>query len=80
MSQETGELPGGNDITELSYEDSRAALEAVVAALEQGNTTLETSLALWERGEALAQRCQAWLDGARERIAASVEQGSGASD
>ena len=54
-------------------EESRNALEEVVAALERGNTTLEQSLALWERGEALAKRCQTWLDGARERIAAAAE-------
>jgi exodeoxyribonuclease VII small subunit len=73
MSQEPHELPGGSDISALSYEESRAALEAVVGALERGNTSLEQSLALWERGEALAQRCQTWLDGARERIAAAAE-------
>ena len=73
MTQEQHELPGGSDISTLSYEESRAALEAVVGALERGNTSLEQSLALWERGEALAQRCQGWLDGARERIAAAVE-------
>lgn len=66
------ELPGGAAISSLSYEQSRDALAAVVAALEQGNASLEQSLALWERGEALAQRCQDWLDGARERIAAAT--------
>ncbi|HYJ27822.1 MAG TPA: exodeoxyribonuclease VII small subunit, partial [Nocardioides sp.] len=30
--------------------------------------TLEESLALWERGEALAKVCQQWLDGARKRL------------
>ena len=30
--------------------------------------TLEESLALWERGEALAAICQEWLDGARARL------------
>jgi exodeoxyribonuclease VII small subunit len=32
---------------------------------------LEESLALWERGERLAEICQRWLDGARERIDAA---------
>ncbi len=40
--------------------------------LEAGGTTLEESLALWERGEALAARCQAWLDGARAKLDAAV--------
>ena len=38
------------------------------ARLEAGGTTLEESLALWERGEELAKVCQEWLDGARKRL------------
>ena len=38
----------------------------MVRRLEAGGTTLEESLALWERGETLATVCQQWLDGARE--------------
>jgi exodeoxyribonuclease VII small subunit len=53
---------------QLGYEQARAELLEVVRALEQGGTTLEESLALWERGEQLAQICQSWLDGARERL------------
>ncbi|HEY1177188.1 MAG TPA: exodeoxyribonuclease VII small subunit [Phytomonospora sp.] len=52
----------------LSYEQARAELVAVVEKLEAGGATLEESLALWERGEKLADTCQAWLDGARERL------------
>jgi len=33
---------------------------------------LEESLALWERGERLAQICQGWLDGARARLERAV--------
>ncbi len=33
---------------------------------------LEDSLRLWERGEALAARCQAWLDGARATLDAAA--------
>lgn len=53
----------------LSYEQARDELIAVVARLEAGGATLEESLTLWERGEALAARCQQWLDGARQRLA-----------
>jgi exodeoxyribonuclease VII small subunit len=52
-----------------SYEQARRALEEVVRRLEAGGVTLEESLQLWERGEALADVCQAWLDGARARLA-----------
>jgi exodeoxyribonuclease VII small subunit len=54
---------------ELSYEQAREELVEVVRKLEAGGTTLEESLALWERGEELATTCQQWLDGARKRLA-----------
>lgn len=54
------------------YEQARDELVDVVRRLEAGGTTLEESLALWERGEQLAQICQEWLDGARARLAAAV--------
>ena len=41
--------------------------------LEPGGTTLEESLALWERGEELATVCQDWLDGARKRLDAVID-------
>ena len=58
------------DVAALGYEEARDELVAVVARLEAGAATLEESLTLWERGEALAARCQQWLDGARERLSA----------
>lgn len=51
-----------------TYEQAREELIEVVRTLEQGGTTLEESLALWERGEALAKVCQDWLDGARRKL------------
>ncbi len=59
------------DIAALSYEQARDELIAVVSRLEAGGAGLEESLALWERGEALAARCQQWLDGARKRLDAA---------
>ncbi len=61
----------------LGYEEAREELIEVVRTLEQGGTTLEESLRLWERGEELAQLCQGWLDGARRRLDAVVEDRSG---
>jgi len=55
-----------------SYEEAREELVEVVRRLEAGGTTLEESLALWERGEVLATICQEWLDGARARLDAVV--------
>ncbi|MDR1118310.1 MAG: exodeoxyribonuclease VII small subunit [Bifidobacteriaceae bacterium] len=65
-------------VGELSYEAARAELVTVVQQLEAGSQTLEEAMALWERGEALADRCQEWLDGAKARIDAKrppVEDG-----
>lgn len=58
----------------LGYEQARDELVEVVRRLEAGGATLEESLALWERGEALASVCQAWLDGARARLAAAAPE------
>jgi exodeoxyribonuclease VII small subunit len=55
----------------LSFEAARDELVKVVAELEQGAPTLEQSLALWERGEALAARCEEWLLGAKRRLDAA---------
>jgi exodeoxyribonuclease VII small subunit len=56
------------DVAKMSYEQARDELVKVVAELEQGSVSLEASLSLWERGEALANQCEAWLSGARKRL------------
>jgi exodeoxyribonuclease VII small subunit len=56
---------------ELSYEQARDELAEVVRKLEAGGSTLEESLALWERGEQLAKICRERLDGARTRLDAA---------
>ena len=60
--------PTAPDVAALSYEQARDELVRVVTELEQGAATLEESLALWERGEALAKRCEEWLLGAKARL------------
>ena len=79
MTAATPPAPG--DVDDLSFEQARDELVRVVAALEQGAPTLEESLRLWERGEALAARCEQWLIGAKERLdaarAASTSSPSG---
>lgn len=57
----------------LGYEQARDELVEVVRRLETGGITLEESLALWERGEKLANVCRQWLDGARARLDAVVK-------
>jgi exodeoxyribonuclease VII small subunit len=62
----------GNAVSDeaISYEAARDELVDVVRQLEAGGVPLEQSLILWERGEQLAVLCQAWLDGAKKRLAA----------
>ncbi|KQU61498.1 exodeoxyribonuclease VII small subunit [Rhodococcus sp. Leaf278] len=55
-------------VSELGYEEARDELVGVVRILEQGGLDLDASLALWERGEQLAARCEEQLAGARKRI------------
>jgi exodeoxyribonuclease VII small subunit len=62
---------GVADVTALTFEQARDELVRVVTELEQGAPTLEESLALWERGEALANRCEQWLRGAKQRLDAA---------
>ncbi len=64
-------VSASTDVRDLSYEQARDELVEVVNKLESGAASLEESLDLWERGEALADRCQSWLDAARERIDAA---------
>jgi exodeoxyribonuclease VII small subunit len=68
-----------DDLATLSYEQARDELVRVVTQLEAGSATLEESLALWERGEALARRCEEWLIGAKARLDAARGAVTGAS-
>jgi exodeoxyribonuclease VII small subunit len=58
---------------EPTFEQARAELEQVVRKLEDGNTTLDEALGLWERGEKLYRVCAAKLDAAEERVAKLAE-------
>ncbi|MFF8696397.1 exodeoxyribonuclease VII small subunit [Streptomyces sp. NPDC015144] len=70
MTDETAAEAGATGT--LGYEQARDELIEVVRRLETGGTTLEESLALWERGEELAQVCRHWLEGARAKLDAAL--------
>lgn len=59
------------EVSTLSYEQARDELITIVASLEKGTASLDESVSLWERGEALAARCEEWLVGARARLEAA---------
>ena len=65
---------------DLSYEAARAELREVLATLEAGGQSLEESLALWERGEVLAEVCKNWLDGASAQLDAKIAERDAATD
>ncbi|MDI9887540.1 exodeoxyribonuclease VII small subunit [Streptomyces sp. HNM0645] len=67
-------MTASTDEGALGYEQARDELIEVVRRLEAGGTTLEESLALWERGEELAKVCRRWLDGARARLDAALAE------
>jgi exodeoxyribonuclease VII small subunit len=63
-----------------SYEQARDELTDVVRRLESGGLTLEESLALWERGETLADVCERWLEGARAKLDAALQRRTDAAE
>jgi exodeoxyribonuclease VII small subunit len=65
---------------ELGYEEAREELIDVVRQLEQGGLSLDVSVALWERGEALVKRCEEHLDGASKRVDAVLEEAEAAAE
>lgn len=60
------------DPATLSYEQARDELIETVKILELGQMSLDESLKYWERGEALAKRCEVLLDGAQQRVEAAL--------
>lgn len=69
MSESSAPRP----VTELTYEQARDELVALVATLESGRTGLEESMRLWQRGEELAVHCSSWLDKAEASLQAGDE-------
>lgn len=59
------------DVQQMPYEAARDELVAIVRALEGGSAPLEETLGMWERGEALAARCQQILDAAETKLTAA---------
>lgn len=72
MTQPSDQSP----VSELSYEQARDELVALVSRIESGKVPLEEAMVLWERGEQLAAHCQAKLDAAQ----ASLDRSAGPAD
>jgi exodeoxyribonuclease VII small subunit len=55
-------------VEEMTFEQSFVALQEAVERLETGELTLEDTILLYERGQALARHCQDLLDRAELRV------------
>ena len=59
---------------EPTFEQARDELEEIVRRLEDGRTSLDEALTLWERGETLHALCRAKLDAAEGRVAELLQR------
>lgn len=57
-----------SDIGQMPFERAIEELESIVKRLEEGKVPLEESVAIYERGEALKQRCENLLRQAEARV------------
>jgi exodeoxyribonuclease VII small subunit len=56
------------DVKKLPFERAIDELESIIKRLEEGKVPLEESVAIYERGEALKQRCEELLKAAEARV------------
>ncbi len=55
-------------VSEMTFEEAMAALEAVVSQLERGEVALDQSISLYEKGAALKAHCATKLKAAEEKV------------
>jgi exodeoxyribonuclease VII small subunit len=55
-------------IEEMTYEQAFLQLDEIVTALESNEYPLETTLAIYERGQKLAQYCATLLENAELKV------------
>ncbi len=60
---------------DLTFEQAYQELESIVTRLEAGNLSLDDSLQLYERGQALAAWCDDQLNAAELRVSQLSEDG-----
>lgn len=68
---------GPGPVETLAFDAALAELEKTVAELETGGQPLERTIALYERGVALEQRCEKLLGDAELRVRRLVESARG---
>lgn len=65
------------DVKKLAFERAIEELETIIKRLEEGKVPLEESVAIYERGEALKQRCEELLKAAEARVEKITTDASG---
>ncbi len=60
----------------MTFEEAYKELESIVLRLEAGSLTLDESLGLYERGQALSKWCETQLDSAELRVSQLADDGS----
>ena len=68
MNKSDPETTAPPPIDELAYEQAFSELERIVKSLESEEHSLDESLALFERGQALIQHCAGLLDKAELKV------------
>jgi exodeoxyribonuclease VII small subunit len=67
-SRENEMADNNSDIQKMPFERAIEELEMIIKRLEEGKVPLEESVAIYERGEALKQRCEELLKAAEARV------------
>lgn len=57
-----------DDVASLTFEQALKQLEHIVDRLERGDVALEQSILIYERGQALKQRCAYLLKAAEDKV------------
>jgi len=65
------------EIKDLNFEDALRELESIVEKLERGDTPLEESITIYQRGAALKAHCESKLKNAQMKVEKIVLSGSG---
>ncbi len=68
MPKSSAKNPSPQSVDEMTYEAAFAELESIVAALESEQKSLDESMSLYERGQALAKRCADLLEQAELKV------------
>ena len=68
MTESSSQSQTKKTIKQLSFEEAMSELEHIVTELEQGNTSLDTSITFYTRGVELKKHCEKKLNEAKLKV------------